>query len=228
MILNPNKSKALVISESRTVNPLHGDLVLSGVSICASPNLDILCVKFDSRLTFEDHVRGIVSHVSQIIGILRLVRLVFVDISGLLRCYYAFVLKILEYCSPVWLSAAECHHQLLEGQVYSVVRLCPAQTFLSLCHQRHVTALCMWYKVKSDSNHCLFSELPSASVRVRYTRAAAAAHLLEFEVSRCRTYQFARCFLPAQTRVWNELPYTVFDTGTLDWFKGAVNRWLLP
>ena len=28
--------------------------------------------------------------------------------------------------------------------------------------------------------------------------------------------QFARCFLPAQTRVWNYLPYTVFDTGTLE------------
>ena len=28
--------------------------------------------------------------------------------------------------------------------------------------------------------------------------------------------------------MWNVLPYTVFDTGTLDGFKGAVNRWLLP
>ena len=59
MILNPNKNKALVDSRSRTVNPPHGDLVLSGVSICASPNLDILRVKFDSRLTFEDHVHGV-------------------------------------------------------------------------------------------------------------------------------------------------------------------------
>ena len=25
--------------------------------------------------------------------------------------------------------------------------------------------------------------------------------------------------------MWNDLPYTVFDTGTLDGFKGAVNRW---
>ena len=32
----------------------------------------------------------------------------------------------------------------------------------------------------------------------------------------------------AQTRVWNDIPYTVLDTGTLDGFKGAVNRWLLP
>ena len=72
MILNPNKTKALVVSRSRTVNPPHGDLVLSGVFIQASPNLDILCAKFDSELTFEDHVLDIVFRVSQRIGILRL------------------------------------------------------------------------------------------------------------------------------------------------------------
>ena len=105
------------------MSPPHGDLVLSGVSICASPNLDILGVKFDSRLTFEGHVRGIVSRDSQRIGILRLVTLIFVDTSVLLHCYFAFVLTILEFCCLVWGSAAECHHQLLERQVYSVARL---------------------------------------------------------------------------------------------------------
>ena len=53
------------------MNPPHGDLVLLGVSICASPNLDILGVKFDSKLTFENHVRSIVSRVYQRIGISR-------------------------------------------------------------------------------------------------------------------------------------------------------------
>ena len=52
--------------------------------------------KFDRKLTFEGHVRGIVSRVSQRIGILRFVKLgVFVDTSVLLRCCYAFVLYIL-------------------------------------------------------------------------------------------------------------------------------------
>ena len=95
MILNPNKTKALV-SRSRTVSPPHGDLILSGVSIRASPNLDILGVKFDRKLIFEDHVRGIVSGVSQRIGILRLVKRIFVDTSVLLRCYFVFVLSFLE------------------------------------------------------------------------------------------------------------------------------------
>ena len=39
---NNNKTKALVFRRSRTVNPSHGDIVLTMVSICASPNIDIL------------------------------------------------------------------------------------------------------------------------------------------------------------------------------------------
>ena len=57
---------------------------LSGVSIRASPNLDILGVKFNRELTFEDYVRSIVCRVPQRIGILRLVKRIlnFLDTSG--------------------------------------------------------------------------------------------------------------------------------------------------
>ena len=48
MLLNPNKTKVLVLSKSKTVSPPDGDLVLSGVSIRASPYLDIHGLKFDS------------------------------------------------------------------------------------------------------------------------------------------------------------------------------------
>ena len=101
-MLNPTKTKALVVSRSMTVSPPHSDLVLSGVSIRSSPNLDILGVKFDSKINFEDHVRGIVFRVSQRIGILRLMKRISVDTSVLLRRYFAFVLRILAYCSQLW------------------------------------------------------------------------------------------------------------------------------
>ena len=71
MILNPNKTKALVVSRSRSVKHPRGELVLSGFSFWASLNLDILGLKFDSKLAFKDHVRGIVSHVFLRNGILR-------------------------------------------------------------------------------------------------------------------------------------------------------------
>ena len=49
---------------------------------------------------------------------------------------------------------------------------CSDRTFLSLCHRRHVAALCMVFKVNSNLDKCLFSELPyaSASIRVRHAQ----------------------------------------------------------
>ena len=72
------------------------------VPILFNHSLDILGVRFDCKLTFDSHVSGVVSRVSQRIGILRMVNGVYADTSVLLRCYYAFILPILEYCSPVW------------------------------------------------------------------------------------------------------------------------------
>ena len=69
----------------------------------------------------------------------------------------------------------------IESQVYSVARLCLDQSFLSLCHRRRVAGLCMLYKVNAISNHCLLSDLSSASTRVRQARASAAAHPLELK-----------------------------------------------
>ena len=100
------KTKALVISSSRTVSPPHGYLVLSGVSIGASPNLDILSLNFDSKLTFEDHVRGIVSRVSKRISIFGFVKRIFVQTSALL-------LAILHLFSNYLRIALRCVSQLL-------------------------------------------------------------------------------------------------------------------
>ena len=111
--------------------------------------------------------------------------------------------------------------------MYSVARFCLDQSFLSLRHRRNVTGLSMLIYVNSDTYHCLFSKLPPASTRVRHSRTAAAAHPLEFEASMYRTSQFAWCFLPVQVRMLNDLLCTVFDTGTLDGFKGVVNHWFL-
>ena len=229
MILNPNKTKALVVSRSSTVNPPHGDLVLSGVSICFCPNLDILWCEVWQQAQVR---RPCAWHCLPCLS-----KNWYFEVGEACFCGYLCVASLLL-----------CICSLSPWVLFSGVRVCcwmlssasrapgifggqplpNGQTFFSFCHQHHGAPLCMLNQVNSNSNHCLFSELPSASARVRHTRAAAAAHPLEFEVWRCRTSQFARCFLPAQTRVWNDLPYTSFDTGTLDGFKGAVNRWLLP
>ena len=187
------------------MSPLNGDLVLSEVSIRAIPNLDILGVKID-KLTFEDHVRGIVSRVSQRIGILRLVKRIFVDTSVLLRCYFA-------YLSPnPWSIVRRCGGQLLNVTFSFLSERCirwPGFVPIRISCRCAIDVVwqglvCFTRLIRTPI--ILFSELPSAPTRVRHIRAAAAAHPLEFELSRCRTSQFARSFLPAQVLLWNDLP----------------------
>ena len=220
MILNPIKTKVLVVSRSKTVRS-HGDLVFYGVSIRATTNLDIYGVKFDSKLTFEDHVLGIVPRVFQRIGILRLVKRNFVEPL----CYFVAILHLFSQFLSIVLW---CVCLLLNVTFSFLSARCirwPGYFSITVSWRR-VDEFSMFCKVNSNSNNCLFSELPSASTRVRHIRAAAGAHSFEFEVSSCRTSKFARFFMPAQVRMWNDLHYTVFDIGTLDGFKG--NRWLLP
>ena len=160
MLLSPKKSKALVVSRSRTVYPPRDDLGLAGVPMLSSPSLDILGVRFDCKLTFESHVRGVVSRVLQRIGIIRMVNGVYADTSVLLRCYYAFILPILEYCSPVWGSAANSHLRLLDHQIHAVSSgLGPDQILKPLNHRRCVAGMCMLYKIHSNPKHCLYGEL---------------------------------------------------------------------
>ena len=169
MILNPNKTKVLVVSRSRTMSPFHGDLVLSGVSIRASPNLDILGVKFINKLIFEYHMRGIVSSVSQRIGILRLVKCIcgHLCVTSMLFCI----------CSPnpwllfsgvgvsCWMSPSASW----APGVFSCQALSD-QSFLWLCHRRGVAGLSMLCKVNFELESLSVQRASlSASTRVRHT-----------------------------------------------------------
>ena len=49
------------------------------------------------------------------------------------------------------------------------------------------------------------------SLRLFLIQAAVAAHPYELEILRCRTSQFARCFLPVYVRAWNGLSDAVFE-----------------
>ena len=77
-----------------------------------SDDLVILGVTFDSKMTFEKLLRSVSRAASQSLGILRKSWRVFHDRALLGRCFRAFVLPVLEYCSAVWCSAADTHLKL--------------------------------------------------------------------------------------------------------------------
>ena len=101
MKLNSAKTKTMIVSRSRIMEPVHPPLRVDDVHIAESDTLQILDVRFD-KLTFEAHVRDMVSRASRSLGVVRKAAHVFQDHSVSLACVPFFVLPLFEHCTSVW------------------------------------------------------------------------------------------------------------------------------
>ena len=141
-----------------------------------SDDLVILGVTFDSKMTFEKHLRSVSRVAFQRLGILRKSWQVFHDWLLLGRCCRGFVLPVLEYCSAVWCSAADTHLRLLDRVVSGVSFLTGSVFECDLAYLRSVAVLCMLYKIRCNLMHPLYGALPVPYVPVRVTRGAVISH----------------------------------------------------
>ena len=223
MKLNASKTQSLIVSRSRTVVPNHPDLVIDGIVLQTCMSFKILGILFDSKFTFEQHLRSVSSSVSQKIGLLRKSFKIFEDPSIVKKCFNSFILPCLEYCSPAWSSAADSHIKLLDRHVRSCQFWVP-DLGVDLYHRRVVSSLCMLHKILHNNKHPLYSELPGSYQPVRNTRAAANVNSRAFTDIRPRTNQYERSFVPAATKLWNMLPTHVVEIRDLQKFKISVNN----
>ena len=123
----PSPGERIAVSESmnRDLNSISVSCNLWGMKLNASKTLDgtvlkesadlvILGVTFDAKMTFQKHLCSVSSAAAQRLCIMRKSWQVFRDRSLLLRSFWSCVLLVLEYCSPLWCSAADAHRKLLD------------------------------------------------------------------------------------------------------------------
>ena len=144
---NVSKTKTMIVSRSRTMHAQSPPLTIGGTVLKESGDFVILGVTFDSKMTFEKHLRSVSKAASQRIGILRKSWRVFHDRSLLGRCFRGFVLPVLEYCSAVWCSAADTHIKLLDRAVSGAQFLTGGVFECDISRRRSVAVLCMHYKI---------------------------------------------------------------------------------
>ena len=70
MKLNVNKIKSMIVSMSCTMPPQSPPLTIGGTVLKESDDLVILGMTFDSKMTFEKHLRSVSRAASQHLGIL--------------------------------------------------------------------------------------------------------------------------------------------------------------
>ena len=104
----------MLIIRSRTLQPPHPSLSVDGTPLTESDCLTILGVTFDPHLTFHQHLRNISAGAARKLGIVRKASYIYGSASTNLTCFRSFVLPLLEYCSPVWMSATASDLSLLD------------------------------------------------------------------------------------------------------------------
>ena len=216
MLVNPSKTRGMLISHSRTVEPLFPDLLIDGSVVEMVSESKIFGVIIDSKLSFEKQVRAIAASASMRVGILRKTMSVFRDVTVVAKCFWAFILP-----------AATSHLSLLDRVVSQVGRLSGGNVSCDLWHRRRVASLSAFFKIDSLVDHPVRGLFPAQYVLRRPTRGALAAHSRSFEMPRSRTVQFSRSFVLSCVRLWNGLHESVFAGEGLGAFKTSVNRFLL-
>ena len=187
MKLNATKTKAMIVTTSRSMHAQSPPLTIGGTVLMESVDLVILGVTFDSKMTFEKHLRLVSRAASQRLGILRKSWRVLHDRSLLGRSFRGFVLPVLEYCSAVWCSAADTHLKPLD-QAVSGARFLTGGVFeCDISHRRSVAVLCMLYKIRCNPMHPLNGALPGPYAPALVTRGALVAHRYTYAPLRCRT-----------------------------------------
>ena len=222
MKLRASKTKTMIVSRSRTMHPQSPALTIGGTVLKESEDLVILGVTFDSKMTFEKHLRSVSRAASKRLGILRKSWQVFHDRLLLGRCFRGFVLPVLEYCSAVWCSAADTHLRILD-RVVSGVFLTGGVLECDLAHRRTVAVLCMLYKIRCNPTHPLYGALPVPYVPVGVTLGAVISHRFTYAPPRYRTSQYRRTFILLSVSLWNDLSDPVFDGVGLAGFKSRAN-----
>ena len=209
------------------MHPQSPPLTIGRTVLKESDDLVILVVTFDSKMTFEKHLRSVSRAASQRLGILRKSWRVLHDRALLGRFFRGFIQPVLEYCSAVWCSAADTHLKLL-GRAVSGDRFLTGGVFeCNISRRRSVAVLCMLYKIRCNPVHPLNGALPGPYVPVWVTHGALVAHRYTYAQPRCRTLQYSRTFISFSLSLWNDLASSVFDGVGLAGFKSRANASLL-
>ena len=162
--------------------PLFPDLVIDGSVVELVSELKILGVILNSKLASEKQVRAIAASASRRVGIWRKTMSVFRDVAVMAKCFWAFILPVLEYCSTVWMSAATSHLLLLERAVCRISQLSGGSVSCDLWHRRKVASLCVFFKIDS-----LVGPPVRSLFRAQYAmrRSTRGVWLLTLDLLRC-------------------------------------------
>ena len=99
---------------------------------------------------------------------------------------------MLDFCSPVLMSAAAFHLRVLDRVMLKAVKFSDGLIVCDLEHSHRVAALCKFYKIHCNLNHAQEAAMPRGCVPAWLASLVVSAHSRYLDVLMSRTAHLSR------------------------------------
>ncbi|KAI8512996.1 hypothetical protein Bbelb_096350 [Branchiostoma belcheri] len=204
MLLNGKKSQSLLISFKRNI-PAIPPLSLGGEPVPVTRTAKGLGFTFDSKLSFQDHVKSTVSKASSRLHYLRLLTKQGMSVVDLVQVYLSLIRPVLEYGHVLLVGCNEEQSASMERVQKRALRIIScggrrAVPNLPTLKERRESAAVNLFKAMLNPDHPLHDLVPPE-------RATATGRQLRnsntFTLPKARTLRLKQSFIHCAVRLFN-------------------------
>ena len=227
---NASKTQSCCLSRKKSNNANF--VSMNGQILQNSESFGLVGINFTDDLEWRRHITSIAAAAAKKLGFLYRAKRYFSS-DNLYTLYVSQIRPGLEYCSHIWGAASPTTLGILDSIQRRAFRLIDdpvaANRLPSLSHRRTVGDLSLFYRYFNGfCSEELSTIVPPLVTHNRATRGALHSHPFTVQLQKPRTSHFVRSFVPRVSRLWNQLPATVFPSSpNLQKFKSHVNKYLL-
>jgi hypothetical protein len=223
--------KCISLSVTRSQKPFHTSYTLKGHTLESVTTAKYLGITISNDMNWDTHINNITSKANKIIGFLRR-NLPIQNTETKTLAYKSMVRSNLEYCASVWSPHTEKLKSKLEQvqrraaryvtnryhNTSSVSAMLNHLQLPTLEHRRNLNRITMLYKITNN----LIAVDPKLYLTTQPYLSTRNNNPLQYQIISTRTNYYKYSFSPHAVVLWNSLPYTVVNAGSLDQFKQLI------
>ena len=214
---DPLKQAQEVIFSRKRNKPHHPDIIFNGNPVKKSSYQKHLGMFLDSKLDFDEHIKGVFEKTSKSIGLIRKLRN-FLPRPSLLQIYKSFVRPHLDYGDIIYDKAfIECFQKKLESIQYNAAlaitgairgtsreKIYSELGLESLQDRRWYRKLCVFDKILNNMSLKYLSDIIPSTTR-RYSSGNAN----NIPLVRANNYYFMNTLFPSTITEWNKFDLSI-------------------
>jgi len=237
LTVNASKTKVMLFGSQHKLKNYVLDIRLKQEKLEQVHIFKYLGMWFDSNLKWNTHVEKTASKISQKIGILKRLR-IFIDQNTMNMLYNAIILPHIDYCCPIWTSAAKKHVNKIQVLQNHAARL----TLGCKVRDKHVNEIyddLKWMNVYQRAIYfknilmyrCIHGSAPEYLVnnihRISHSHRTRSQNSTNIQVALSKTDWGRRTFQNSGADSWNHLPSKVKNSPSLQSFKKHLKAHIL-